>query len=369
MQLSILLDATKLGAPNPTGVECMVDCLFPPLVQALLSQNVKVSLLGHHYQSPLPIPGAEWVYSPYQKGWGQFGVAKEIKRLKPDLFYTPSGIIPLFGQTKKVMMIHDLAAFRYPKAYSNRELMRLRNLTKLAVKRCAGITTVSSYTKQEIVKWLNYPKAKITVCYNALPNQQSKLEPQPLSTSCQIPPYPYFIFIGRIERKKNLLPVIAAVELLTKQKQPYGLVLVGGKGHGAEEVSGAIKQLPKSVQDKIQLLGYLDEQSKTKLLRHAVALLAPCPDEGFGMPVLEAFKAGVPVLAANQGALPEIVGEAGILCPPKAEQQWADQMLLLSTDQALRSKLIRLGQKRLADFNWEKTAQLVADSLISWARS
>jgi glycosyltransferase involved in cell wall biosynthesis len=138
----------------------------------------------------------------------------------------------------------------------------------------------------------------------------------------------------------------------------WNLVLAGSNGYDAEE---AFKELAASpCADRVRITGYLPETEIAALYSQASIFAFPSFDEGFGMPVLEAMMAGVPVITSNCSALPEVAGKAAILIDPKTDSELADAMQLLASNEKRREELAALGKIHAARFTWVKAVEATA---------
>ena len=145
--------------------------------------------------------------------------------------------------------------------------------------------------------------------------------------------------------------VITAFEAYRQAGGQNELVLVGAKGWKQKNTSS------EQVNDAINVLGHVSDDELMMLYRFSEALIFPSLYEGFGLPALEAMQFGVPVLASNRGALPEIVGDGGILVDPLSIDEISQAMLDLSTDKKLRSKLSQCALRQASKFSWQRAAE------------
>ena len=180
-------------------------------------------------------------------------------------------------------------------------------------------------------------------------------------------PGSYALFIGTIQPRKNLVRLAQAYAGLVKSHAvPWDLVIAGGKGWLSDEVVQAIEDL--GLPDRIHLLGYVPEPQLPALLKGARLFCFVSLYEGFGLPILEAQAAGVPVMTANNSSLPEVAGDAAILVDPTDVDAIAEAMLRLSSDEALRQQLIVAGRANVARFSWQKAARETLAVLIKAAQ-
>lgn len=165
---------------------------------------------------------------------------------------------------------------------------------------------------------------------------------------------PYVLFVGVRQPRKNLPRAIAAFRRVRRQSGlPHRLVLAGKRGWQADETERAIEAAGEDVQP----LGYVPDADLPALYAGAEAFLFPSLYEGFGLPVLEAFACGTPVIAGNVSAMPEVAGDAALLVDPRDEGQIAEALLRLLGDGELRATLAERGRARLREFDWLETAR------------
>ncbi|MEK7123375.1 MAG: glycosyltransferase family 1 protein, partial [Patescibacteria group bacterium] len=168
---------------------------------------------------------------------------------------------------------------------------------------------------------------------------------------------PFFLHIGRIESKKNVGGIVRAFEIFKeKYGLPHKLILLGGGGFGAEQIKDAVQK--SKFADDVCFGGYVPSETKDIFLKKAAAFLFPSFYEGFGLPILEAQSAGVPVLTSNLSSMPEVAGEGGALfVDPKNVDEIAEKMYKIVSDKNLRENLIKNGFENVKKFSWKKCAQ------------
>ena len=137
----------------------------------------------------------------------------------------------------------------------------------------------------------------------------------------------------------------------------HHLIIAGeAAGHYRKEWTSLLSSIDKS---RIHLTGRLSEKEKYVLLSGAQAMFCPSLYEGFGIPILEAFSAGTPVLCSNKTSLPEVAGDAAILFDPESETEMCAAMEQISASDDLRERLVGLGKERLQHYSWERSAEVV----------
>lgn len=299
--------------------------------------------------------------------WTQIRLSLEMLFNPPDVLFAPAHVLPLIRPKKSVVTVHGLEYERLPERYPFFFRKYLRRATKFSCRAAAKIIVPSESTKKDLIEFYGVPPEKISVVYHGYNN--SAAEPKSASADAD---FPYFLYLGRIESKKNVGGIIRAFEICKKKRSlfmsppgawfcginglPHKLVLAGGDGFGAEKLK---KQIEKSrFSTDIVLKGYVSEEEKAALLRNASAFVFPSFYEGFGLPILEAQAAGVPVLTSNLSSMPEVAGEGGaLLVDPKKVEEIAEKMYKIVSDENLRKKLVAEGLKNVGRFSWKKCAE------------
>jgi len=360
MQKSIIIDATHLGVAQPTGVEYYTSEILPRISSRLIGAGWPVSWVGHTSDSPTPLPkGVQWIHSPHHPGWSQLVLPKLLKTLKPYIFFTPSGIPPVRCPVKSAMVVHDMGVYRFGENYLPGEVLRLGWLSKLAAKHASLIISPSTYTTQEIRHFWPKYKGALVVIQHGYEAPKASAEAVP-----NIAAVPLFLFVGRIENKKNLRPLIEGFARAAEE-QDMQLVLAGKHGYGAATLEKYIHKLPEKVRNRIHLLSYISEAQKVWLYQYAAAGVLPCPAEGFGMPVLDCFHFGVIPICAQAGALPEVAGEAGLYVQEDSPTDWYLHLRDVAKGSIDRAHLVAQGKSRLAHFDWERAAEETASALLA----
>lgn len=177
---------------------------------------------------------------------------------------------------------------------------------------------------------------------------------------------PWILAVGTREKRKNLSTLIrafgAAMDSLGEiDGAGWRLVLAGGAGNDDPAIEAALAELRPSRAAQVLLLGRVDDDRKAWLLRGATALAYPSLDEGFGLPLLEAMDAGIPVVASTAGSIPEVAGDAALLVAPTDVDALAHALVTVATDDTERRRLTTSGHARARHFDWADTARAMTD--------
>lgn len=298
--------------------------------------------------------------------WTQARLSLEMFFHRPDVLFVPAHTVPLIHPSETVVTIHGLEYEYSPESYAWYERLYMRWSIRFSVHSASQIIAVSKNTKRDLIRLYGVPEEKITVIYEgvATVNQVSSIKYQVSNTQYQIPNTPYFLFIGRLEERKNVRRIIEAFESFKERtKLPHKLLLAGKPGFGYGRIQFQISN--SKFQKEIQELGYVTEEEKWELLKQAEAFVFPSLYEGFGLPVLEAQSVGTPVITSNTSSLPEIVGGGAILVDPLDTRALAEAMERLVRDDGLRAGIINEATANVGRFSWARCAREVAQLLLA----
>lgn len=312
---------------------------------------------GHRAPNVLPRAAFTPCHHPLER-WA-FGaeVAATGLLARLDLLHSPDHIPPQWTGGASVITVHDLAFLRYPETHAP-ESRRYYGQIHWAVRRADLILADSLATKHDLVNLLRVPPERIRVVYPAPPPGMAR-PPERAVRSLRESlglTRPYILFVGTLEPRKNLVRLVQAFAQI---QHVFGgeLVLAGAPGFGAEEVHAAASAAP--VRGRVRLVGRVQAEDLPALYAGAEALVMPSLYEGFGLPPLEAMACGTPVVASNVSSLPEVCGDAALLCTPTDVASIATALERVLTDSALRRQLIEKGRARVRSFTWQRTVHNV----------
>lgn len=359
----IAIDASSANKEKKTGVEWYAFRLIQALKELPLPEGVSVELW-----SPTPLTDElalmpeRWnsrvLTSPIPRGWMVLRVSLACLTRKPDVLFVPAQGLPIVaGNTRLVTTVHDVEFRRVPQVFSSAVRSRLEKATRAAVKKANAILTISATTRDALQSLYHADVSRITVTYLA-PSSEAYRVRGALRR-------PYFLYVGRIETRKNLVTLIRAFEQFKRGRgigDPYELWLVGSDGEGAAAVHAYAKAT--TVSNMIRFAGYIPEDDLPGVMSHAAALTFPSLAEGFGMPIVEAFASGTPVLASDIPAHREIGADAAMLLPVDVPSAWADAMSSLASHTDTHRLLSDRGLERSKQFSWNVTAQQTMDVLL-----
>jgi glycosyltransferase involved in cell wall biosynthesis len=299
------------------------------------------------------------------KYWYDVKVALALKKTKADVFVSPDGFLSLSTRVPQCVVIHDLGFLHQPDAYRRSHREFFKRYTPKFLAKAASVATVSVFSKEDILSRYPISRDKIGVVYSAA---KESFQPVPAEEQDKIREKytdgkPYFIYAGAIHPRKNLVNLLKAFSLFKKrQLSNWKLVLAGRLAWKNDEFLQLLKSY--KYRDDVVLTGYVEEAELQKLVGAAYALVYPSLFEGFGVPVLEGMRSGVPVLTSQATAMEEIGGDAAIYFDPNDPVSIGDQLMRIYKDEDLRSKLIEKGQSVAQAFSWQRTADLMWDCIL-----
>jgi glycosyltransferase involved in cell wall biosynthesis len=296
-------------------------------------------------------PNFQWKIIPFFRFWTQVRLSWEMLKNPPDVLFIPSHVMPVIHPKKTILTIHDLGYKHYPEVYTPFACFYENFALKFLVKSAAKIITPSLATKKDLIKFVGIDPKKITVIYHGF--DQELYKPKKDAKSA----FPYLLFLGRLEAKKNIIGLINAYRILRKDsKIKHKLVLIGQPGYQYQKIKQAINSLPAAIKKDILQLGYLPTKEAATWMKGASAFVFPSFFEGFGISVIEAMASGVPVVVSSILALKEVGGDAALFVNPKSSEEIAKGIRRVILEEKLREDLIKKGLKRAKEFSWQKCA-------------
>lgn len=298
------------------------------------------------------------------KIWFNLSVTRALKKYDIDLFFSPDGYLSLKTNVPQVAVIHDLNFEHFPEDIPSSPRRYLRTYFPKFAQKAAHIITVSKFSKEDIVKTYHINPSKITVAHNGASDlfrplgQDVKTRIKEKYTKGE----DYFIYVGALHPRKNLNRLLEAYDAFKRDSNSRTqLLIVGSPLWKNKNFADRFELLENK--SSIHFSGHVGLDLLTELMGSAKALTFVSYFEGFGIPIVEAFKAGTPVLCGNQTALPEVAGEAALYVDPYSIPSIKEGLERIDSDHRLRAELITAGHKRSTAFSWDKTAKIIAETL------
>lgn len=298
------------------------------------------------------------------KWWFEQSVRRRLDKINADLFVSPDGYLSLSSNKKQLAVIHDLNFEHYEEDLPKNVQKYLTNYFPKFARKATRIVTVSEFSKSDIVEQYNINPAKIDVAYNGvsdiykpLSNQEKEEQRKKLSQGKE-----YFIFVGSLHPRKNIRRMLLAFDEFRKENNSTTqLLIVGDRYWWNNEMNAAYEGM--AFKEEVLFQGHMSQKELALAVGAAKAMVYVSYFEGFGIPLVEAMRAEIPVLTSNKTSLPEVAGDAALIVDPFSVDDIREGMQKLDSDEILRTSLVEKGRLRAQDFSWDKTAKVLWSSI------
>jgi glycosyltransferase involved in cell wall biosynthesis len=278
---------------------------------------------------------------------------------KVDLVHATDHYVPRLRGLPVVATIMDAIPLAHPEWVVYRFKTLKHSLWARSVRWASHFITISEHSSQQIQELFRVPAERISVVPLGVDRRWFTLCSARDAARVKLHyrlPERFFVFIGTLQPRKNLVRIIRAHQSLpTSMQRDVPLLIVGRQGWGCD---AELALLRNADPQRLRWLDYVAEPDLKPLLQQSIALVFPSLYEGFGLPVLEAFGAGVPVLSSNTTSLPEVAGRAALLVDPLSQDAIAAGMRDFVENEFLRASLVTAGRIRAERFTWERTAAM-----------
>ena len=344
------------------------------LIGALKAQGVPLTAFYHDAARAKPSPLIKSLLQlatpqpPYP--WRLRALMAQLLNLAQDdllktsesfnLFHATEHLLPRFKQAKSVFTLHDLIFNFFPKHHLPRNRIFLSLAMPLFLRRADAIICVSEHTKRDAVKLYAIDEAKTKVIYEGVhPRFKPVTDVQVLQRAKERYNLPdkFILAVGTIEPRKNLITLFEAFKTLIANSQwpDLSVIVVGKQGWLFEETFRAVHE--RGLTGRVKFPGFVADEDLPAVYSLAKAFAFPSVYEGFGFPPLEAMACGTPVVCSNASSLPELVGQAALLLPPTAADEWAAALNRVLTDRGLAQDLRGRGPHQAAKYSWDVAAR------------
>jgi glycosyltransferase involved in cell wall biosynthesis len=326
---------------------------------------------------------------PFGFLWSQGRLSLEMLLSRPDLLFIPSHVLPVVHPKRSVVTMHDIG-FEREQYFSRRDrlgpenylannvvdrLVRVLTLgrhgantldymswsAKYGLEHAALVISPSNFTKTELLDVYSPANDNIRVVRNGYNDKLFVKTTDPEITEQTLAKYgiepPFAMYVGRIERKKNICALIEAFGIMRERRKDIKekLLLVGNASFGYDEVQYLIHEY--RLDHEVLMPGWVEEEDMPVIYGSASAFIFPSRYEGFGIPLLQAMGCGVPVAAADSSSIPEVTGEAALLFDPRDVFSMAEAIEKILADDDARADLRSKGYERVKSYSWEKCAR------------
>ncbi len=354
-------------------------------------EDVEVTiLLTDEPLNDLPPERKGWKYKVFgpKALWTQFALPLHLYRHQKDydVFYTPGHYGPRVSAVPYISSVMDLAFLYFPQQFKTKDFLQLKEWTRYSVKNAKKVIVISEHTKKDVMEQYGINASHIAVAYPgiSLANKPSLREKERVEVFKKWKlKHPFILYVGTLQPRKNLLRLIEAFESLYEtqskdksktKKTPHRLmeykledlqlVIAGKVGWLADSILERVQRSP--VKERIILTGYITEKEKIILFQESLCTVLVGLYEGFGIPALEAMAYGSIPIVSETTSLPEVVGQGGIQVNPLKVKEIAGAIEeVLEMPAKDRAKILKKGRQQVKKFNWESSAEVVLETLLS----
>lgn len=292
--------------------------------------------------------------------WEQTALARELRRLRPDLLHGMAYALPVGWSGPAVVTVYDLSFLLFPRAFKPANRIYLAAATRASTRRARRVLTISEFARRDIVRLLQVPEDRVDVTYPAVEDRYRVLPDAEVAAFRVARGLPQtFIFaVGTLEPRKNLVGLLQAYARVEKPRPP--LYVAGGAGWLTSPIFDTVRLL--QLAEDVHFLGFVPED-ELPLWYNAARLFAyPSLYEGFGLPVLEAMACGTPVITSTAASLPEVGGKAAVLVPPQDVERIAQEMQRVLEDPQQRMEMRAAGRIQASRFSWRAMTDQTVDA-------
>ena len=287
----------------------------------------------------------------------EISVRRALRKIKPDVFLSTDAYLSLGSKTPQIAVFHDINFEHFPQDFPKLALWHYKKFFPKFARKAKKIITVSEFSKQDIIDNYKVEPDKIEVVYNGANegfkplSEEEKTEIRNQYTAG----YQYFMFVGSLHPRKNLARLFPAYDLFKERTgSDVKLLIVGEKRWWTEPIQKAYEAM--NHKDDVVFVGHLQMDELHRVTAAALASVYVSYFEGFGIPIVEAYKCDVPVITSNVTSMPEVAGDAALLVDPFDIESIAGALELVM-DENVRNSLIEKGCVRRNDFSWDKAAE------------
>jgi len=298
------------------------------------------------------------------KIWFDFMLPGMLRKAGADIFVSCDGFASTRLEIPTYLVIHDLAYIHYPEYIPSFQLRYYRKNVPRFIEVADGLGTVSESSKNDLAKNFDLESGSIDIIPNGCRPVFRPLTKQEKSGVHREWKFdrPYFIYTGSVHPRKNLVNIIRAYNHFRfRSKFEHSLVIVGRKAWMFDLFEKELANSPFKKQ--IHLTGYLEDEPLARLLGASSGLIYPSLFEGFGVPLLEAMHAEVPIITSRISSMPEVVGKAALLVDPRNPQDIGKAMYDLARSPELCDELVKKGKRQRKKFDWYQSAEQLYKSI------
>lgn len=309
-----------------------------------------VELRPNQREKDFSMPGRLW--------WDQVALPRLASRHNLSVVLKPGFSVPVRSKVPTVVMLHDLAARRFPHELHRPSAWFYGRWAPWSIRFARLVIAASRFTAEEAQKLLGLPSERIRVVYQGIDLGEREAARDAVLERCRGLPTKFLLHVGTIEPRKNLAFLLRVFSKFLLSHPEYHLLLAGKEGWLSADVRKTMERL--DLKQSVHIFGEVSDEEREVLYRRARAVVFPSKYEGFGRPPLEAMAAETPVIAAASGATPEVVGDAALLIQGYDESTWVAGLERIADDEELRGTLRTRGMSRCQRFTWERASREIS---------
>ena len=324
---------------------------------------------------PLPRPPERRTLYPSARhpvlfyAWFEWAVPHALRKWGADVFVSLDNFCSLRTDVPTVLGVHDLVYRHYPGGMSRLQLGYYRRFMPAYVARAQHVVCVSEYTRADVLSAYDVDAGKVSVAPNGVRPRFGRLSPKRATAvrGALTAGAPYFVSVGSVHPRKNVDGLIRAFDLFcVSAPEEHHLVIAGRLAWQTEAVERALAASPN--RDRIHVTGFVTDERLGELIGAALALCLVSRFEGFGVPILEAYACGLPVVISDRSSLPEVAGPGGLTVDPDDDADIARALTRLAGEGALREVLAKAGRRHAEQYTWARAGEALRDAVSAVAR-
>jgi glycosyltransferase involved in cell wall biosynthesis len=358
--MHIAIDVHSIGS-RAAGNETYYQQLVRGLAE--FGSAHQFTLFYTHPEAPRGVPASPqfvWEKIPQNRILRLgFSLPRRIREIAPDIFHCQY-IAPARVSSKLVVTIHDLAHEHHPGLAHPLETLAMRKLVRATAQRADRILTVSHFCAADIAGTYGISAEKILVASPAISTEfhpRDKAWAQGVIAHKYAITFPFILFVGRLQARKNLVRLLEAYAQLMKQAPTPKLLMIGKPDWGVQQIQQTIERL--DLGEHVILPGYVASEDLPLFYNAAELFVFPSLFEGFGLPVLESMASGLPTITSRGSSLQEVAGDGALSVDPLSVDCIAQAMLQVLSDESLRCELVARGLRRSQDFTLRRFTEEV----------
>lgn len=370
--MTIAIQAADLDAARIDGTRVYLLELLKRFGSLRPDEHFSLYHKNHFNQNLTPPQFTNYtpIAVPFPGQWMQTRFAFEMFRTRPEKIFFPVQAVPVFlpASSEVTVTVHDLAWKEYPETFTPKTRFKLDFLLDRAVARADKLIAVSEATKQSLIA--SFPllnEGEIHVIHHGFDRERfstrlPETDRDKMLTHYGLRNQEYILYVGALQPRKNLVRLIEAFGILKQSSPEARLVLAGERAWLSDPIIFARDHSP--YRDDIIMTGQVPFTHLPALYQGARCFAFPSLSEGFGLPILEAFASGTPVLTTDNSSLPEVALDAALYCSAFDTGFLAEQLKKLWSDTLLRESLVTKGTARLEHFSWDTCAEKTIETIL-----